>query len=240
MPQELLWKSLILNLQTHQQSELHLSFVSFPAKIYYHPSTSKVHSLAITTCRANFARTTVNSQPFSQTSLCSKTVSSKKPKLTKYKALATISPIPCSLSQSKVKGNISAANVISPEYIASKRKKNQETLEKKEKKEQNNQVATSKVQKGKLPRGRKSKRLKHDSPPSDEDSTKMELLSDTVSESRDEACVECLEIYALTTSQSDWIKCISYGKCLYESSTFYQDTCYDCGRKETCQKNSKK
>ncbi|KAK9685537.1 DDE superfamily endonuclease [Popillia japonica] len=146
-----------------------------------------------------------------------KTVSSKKLKLAPYKALATISPILCSLGQSKVKRKISAANDTSPEYIASKRKK---IREKKEKKEQNKQVATSKIQKGKLPRGRKSKSLKHDSPPStssDEDSTKMELLSDTVSESGDEACVECLEIYALTTSQSGWIKCISCGKWLHES-----------------------
>lgn len=234
----------IQTLSTPPSAATNTSDVSFPDEIYCQPSTSKAHSPVISTCRANFVRTTkVNSQPFSKTSLYSKTVTSKKATITPNKALATISPIPCSLGQSKVKRKISAANVTSPEYIASKRKKIQETLEKKEKQEQNKQVATSKIQRGKLPKGTKSKRLKHDSPPStssDEDSSKMELLSDTVSDSEDEACVECLEIYAVTTSRSDWIKCMSCGRWLHESCTLYQDKCCDCGRKEIRQKNSKK
>ncbi|KAK9688150.1 hypothetical protein QE152_g35765 [Popillia japonica] len=115
----------IQNRTTPPSAATNTSDVSFPDKIYYHPSTSKVHFPALTICRANFAKT-------------------------------TFGPI-----ESKKKDS---ANVTSPEYIASKRKKTQEILEKKEKKEHN--VATSKIQIDKLPSERKSKRLKHDSPPS--------------------------------------------------------------------------
>lgn len=221
----------------------------FSDQIYNQPSTSMQAAAQLSlTCTPRTSK--VESLASANISPVTETSTSKKTKITPNKALATISPIPCSLGPSKVKRKINATNVTSPEYINDKRKKTQAAMEKKKKTEvkkkqityKKKQLVTAKNQNCKLLKRNKHRTLKQDSPPStssDEDST-MELLSDTLTETDDEACVECLELYSVTTSQSDWIKCISCDRWLHESCSVYLGKCCDCGRREVRQRNSKK
>ncbi|XP_031336978.1 tigger transposable element-derived protein 1-like [Photinus pyralis] len=91
------------------------SEVSFLDEVNSQPSTSKARS-PVKTSKGN-------SQPFSKTSPQSKMATSPKSKITPNKALATISPIPASLGQSKVKRKISATNVLLLNtFLANKKK----------------------------------------------------------------------------------------------------------------------
>lgn len=169
---------------------------------------------------------------------------STQAELTPTKVLEKSSPIPDSLGPSKAKRKQSATNVTDPEYINKKRKKNEAALKKKKTaKDKKKQGVIVKSRKSKLTKEKKStgsRRLKFDSPTqsttSGEESDGIVLLSDHVSETNDDECAECLEPYSVTTSKSDWIKCISCGRWLHETCSVYEQQCTDCGRKEIRQK----
>lgn len=182
--------------------------------------------------------TNFSTQPTPSTS----SLTEETEKLTPTKLLHKVSPVPNPGPSKKTARKQSATILTDSKIIAAKKEKKMQMEKKKRKTEERKiNAEMKKNEKKPVPSKKKSAKKRLWESSSDDEHEEPVLIdsSDGGESFNENECVECLEDYGETTSQSDWIKCKHCNRWLHESCTVYEDKCSLCGRLENREKKLK-